>query len=186
MRIEDKISGTNVAASSQSSYLEPRWYAAHTRSRHEKSVSEQLHHRRVETFLPSYEMVRHWKNGDHRITLPLFPGYTFVRIALKDRLQVLKTPGLVRLVGFNGIPVPLADHELDTLQNALLQGMRAEPHPYLSVGRRVRITAGPLTGREGLLVRKRNSRRVVLSIDLIQRSILVQIDAEVLEPIHGK
>lgn len=175
----------DVAAYSQSSYLEPRWYAAHTRSRHEKSVSTQLHDRHVETFLPSYETVRRWKNGDHRIRLPLFPGYTFIRIALKDRLQVLKTPGLVRLVGFNGTPVPLADQELDALQTALAQGVRAEPHPYLSLGRRVRITAGPLTGREGLLIQKKNSTRVVLSIGLIQRSILVQIDAQLLEPILG-
>jgi transcription antitermination factor NusG len=167
------------------SYLEVRWYAVWTRSRHEKAVSEQLEQRSVETFLPLYETVRQWRNGRHRVQLPLFPGYAFVHIALKDRLEVLKTPGVVRLVGFNGTPHPLANKDIERLREALTQGVRAEPHPFLTIGRRVRIAAGPLAGCEGVLVRRKGRTRVVLSIAVVQRSIIVDVDVTFVNPIFG-
>jgi transcription antitermination factor NusG len=160
----------------------PRWYAVWTRSRHEKSVSDHLGRRDLETFLPLYSTIRRWKNGDHRVEMPLFPGYTFVRIRLEDHLQVLKVAGVVRLVGFGSAPTALEDAEVESLRRALGAGIKAEPHPYLTVGRHVRITAGPLAGREGLLVRWKSALRVVLSVDLIQRSILVDLNATLLEP----
>jgi transcription antitermination factor NusG len=163
-------------------YCEQRWYAAYTRSRHEKSVADLLLRKDVETFLPIYEMLRRWRNGDHRLQLPLFPGYTFVRIALRDRLDVLKVPGVVRLVGFNGTPTALDDEEVESLRRALSAGVKAAPHPYLTVGRRVHITAGPLAGREGILMRRKGTVRLVLSIDLIRRSILVDVDSNAVEP----
>jgi transcription antitermination factor NusG len=166
-------------------YLEPRWYAACTRSRHEKSVAEQLARKSVEAFVPLYETVRRWKNGQHRVQLPLFSGYTFARIALRDRLDVLKVPGVVRLVGFDGVPVSLPDDDIERLRQALTSGTRAEPHPFLTAGRRVRITAGPLAGNEGVLVRRHGIVRVVLSIEVIQRSILVEVEANSLEPVWG-
>lgn len=166
-------------------YLEPRWYAACIRSRHEKSVARQLARKSVEAFVPLYETVRRWRNGQHRVQLPLFTGYTFVRIALRDRLHILKVPGVVRLVGFNGMPVPLPDGEIERLRQALTSGTKAEPHPFLTAGRRVRITAGPLAGNEGILVRRRGILRVVLSIDVIRRSILVEVEANSLEPGSG-
>ena len=161
---------------------EPRWYAAYTRSRHEKSVADVLERKQIETFLPLYETVRRWKNGDHRVQLPLFPGYAFVRIPLLDRLHVLKVPGVVRLVGFDGTPVALDDAEVESLRQALSAGVKAAPHPYLTVGRRVRITAGPLAGREGILVRRKGATRVVLSIDLIQRSLALVVGLAEVEP----
>lgn len=160
-----------------------RWYAIYTRSRHEKSVGDLLQRRRVETFLPLYETLRRWRNGAHHVWLPLFPGYAFVHIALQDRLEVLTVPGVVRLVGFNGAPIPLADIEVEGLRQALAVGVKAAPHPYLTVGRRVRITAGALAGQEGILVRRKGKAEVVLSIDLIQRSVLVSVDAGWLEPV---
>jgi transcription antitermination factor NusG len=163
----------------------PRWYAAYTRARHEKAVTEQLDRKSVETFLPLYETLRRWKNGQHRVALPLFPGYTFVRITLEDQLVILKVPGVVRLVGFNGSPAPLADEEVERLHQVLARGMRAEPHPFLSIGRRVRITAGPLAGHEGILVRRKGNMRVVLSVNLIQRSVALDMDALSLEIIRG-
>jgi len=162
--------------------FQPLWYAVYTRSRHEKSVVDQLQFKQIETFLPLCEMMRRWKNGDHRVQLPLFPGYAFVHIALKDRLHVLNVPGVVRLVGFDGTPTPLADEEVEGLRRVLSSSVKVAPHPYLAVGRRVRITAGPLTGLEGILVRKKGDLQVVLSIDLIQRSVLVHVDALSLEP----
>lgn len=164
---------------------EARWYAAYTRSRHEKSVAEQLVRKSVESFVPLYETVRPWRNGRHRVQLPLFPGYAFVRVALRDRLEVLKVPGVVRLVGFGGTPVSLTDGEIERLRQALISGTRAEPHPFLTAGRRVRITGGPLAGNDGILVRRRGILNVVLSIEMIQRSILVEVEANSLEPFSG-
>lgn len=164
----------------------PRWYAAYTSANHEKRVAEQLEVRSVEHFVPLYESMRRWKDRKVRLQLPLFPGYVFVRLALRDRLEVLKVPGVVRLVSFNGLPTPLGDKEVESLQRALAQGVRAEPHPFLTVGRRVRITAGPLAGHEGILVRRKGSLRVVLSMDLVQRSIVVDVDVADIEPILQK
>jgi transcription antitermination factor NusG len=112
-----------------------------------------------------------------KLQLPLFPGYVFVRLALRDRLRVLQVPGVAWLVGFRGAPTPLADEEIQSLRSALVKGLRAEPHPYLRVGRPVRIMTGPLAGREGILKRWKGNFRVLLSIELIQRSILVDVDA---------
>jgi transcription antitermination factor NusG len=156
-------------------YTEPRWYAAYTCAHHEKKVAAQLKRRAVQSFLPLYETVRRWKDRRVRVELPLFPGYIFVRIALKDRLQVLEIPSVVRLVGFNGHPCALANEEVETLHNGLTRRLRAQPHPYLTSGRRVRIIAGPLCGLEGILLRKQNNHSVVLSLDLLQRSIIVNV-----------
>lgn len=118
-----------------------------------------------------------------RLQLPLFPGYVFVRMALVDRLRVLQVPSVVRLVGFNGHPAALADGEIEGLKNSFACGVRAEPHPFLTAGRRVRIKAGPLEGREGILIRRKGSLRVVLSIELIQRSIVVDVEVADVEPV---
>lgn len=162
-------------------YSEARWYAAYTSANHEKRVAGQLEARAVEYFLPCFATVRQWK--DRRVTLemPLFPGYVFVRIPLRNRLQVLQVPGVSRLVGFGALPVELPQEEIDLLRAGLVNGVRAEPHPYLTVGRRTRITQGPLAGLEGILLRRKKNWRVVLSIQLIQRSIAVDVDAAALE-----
>lgn len=164
-------------------YFEPHWYAAYTCANHEKRVVEQLDKRSVESFLPLYETVRRWKDRRVRLHLPLFPGYVFVRLALRHRLQVLQIPSVVRLVGFNGLPTALPDEEMERLRNGLTRQLRAEPHPYLTVGRRVRIINGPLQGLEGILLRKRGDLRVVLSLDLIQRSLAVDIDIADILPV---
>jgi transcription antitermination factor NusG len=108
--------------------------------------------------------------------MPLFAGYVFVHLALCDRLKVLQVPGVVRLVAFGGLPTALPDDQMDTLR-AGLSGVRAQPHPFLTIGRRVRIRRGPLAGMQGILLRRRGSFRVVLSIDLIMRSLVVDADA---------
>jgi len=160
------------------------WYAACTCAHHEKSVAEQLSARSVEHFLPLYESVRRWKDRRVRLQLPLFPGYVFVRLALRDRLQVLQIPSVARFVSFNGTPAALPEAEIEALKAGLERGIQAVPHPYLKAGRRVRITAGPLEGLEGVAVRKKNSLRFVLSLDLIMRSVAVEIAMADLEPIR--
>jgi transcription antitermination factor NusG len=166
-------------------YVQPRWYAAYTCANHEKRVAEQLEQRSVGYFLPLYEAVRRWKDRRVRLQLPLFPGYVFIRLALRDRLQVLQMPSVVRLVGFNGLPTPLPEEEMEALRNGFTQQLHAEPHPYLTVGRHVRIISGPLQGLEGILLREKGNLRLVLSIHLIMRSIAVEVDAAEVEPVYG-
>jgi transcription antitermination factor NusG len=175
------ISGSQFAAD----YRDPHWYAVQTCANHEKRVRQQLDLRVVETYLPVYESVRHWKDRRVRLELPLFPGYLFVRLALCDRLQVLRTPSVVRIVEFGGKAVALPDQEIETLRRGLTPELGVEPYPYLKVGRRVLVKAGPLQGLEGILVRKKNRSRFVISLDLIMRSVAVEIDVTELEPIHG-
>ncbi len=160
------------------------WYAVYTCANHEKRVAEQLSVRAVEHFLPLYASVRSWKDRQVQLQLPLFPGYVFVRIALCDRLQVLEVPSVARLVGFSGIPAALPDIEIETLRAGLAGGSHAIPHPYLKAGRRVRIIAGPLAGLTGNLLRRQGKTRVAISIDLIQRSIVVEASAADVEPVR--
>lgn len=157
--------------------VEPLWYAAYTSANHEKRVAEQLRVRSVEHFVPLYESVRRWKDRKVRLQLPLFPGYVFVRLPLRDRLRVLQVPGVARFVAFNGQPAALSDREIETLRTSLAVQLCAEPHPYLTVGHRVRVKCGPLEGTEGILIRKKKAWRIVLSIELIMRSVSVEVDA---------
>jgi transcription antitermination factor NusG len=162
---------------------EPHWYVAHTSANHEKRVTQQLHERSVENFLPLYDSVRRWKDRRMKLQLPLFPGYVFVRLPLRERLKVLQVPGVARLISFNGQPAALPDKEIEALRTGLAAQLRTEPHPYLTIGRRVRVRGGPLEGVEGILIRKKNACRVVVSLDLIMKSASVEVDASDLERI---
>jgi transcription antitermination factor NusG len=166
-----------------STYYEPLWYVASTSANHEKHVTEQLGLRKVEHFLPLYNSVRRWKDRRVTLAIPLFPGYVFVRLALRDHLQVLQVPGVAKLVGFNGLPAALPQEEIDALRTSLASGVRVEPHPYLTAGRRVRVKSGSLAGLEGILVRRKNSTRFVISLDLVMRSVVVEIEGSEVEPI---
>ncbi len=184
-RLEPQLltNGSSLIPRPSSSKL---WYAAYTCANHEKRVAEQLAERSVEHFLPLYESVRQWKDRQMHLQLPLFPGYVFVRFALRDRLRVLQIPSVANLVCFNGTPAVLPEAEIAALKAGLEHGVQAVPHPYLSVGRRVRITAGPLEGLEGILIRRKNAVRFVISLDLIQRSIMLDIDASSVEPVYAR
>jgi transcription antitermination factor NusG len=153
------------------------WYAVYTCANHEKRVAVELQARAVEHFLPIYQSVR--RRTDRRVSLhlPLFPGYVFVRFALRDRLRVVQVPGVVRIVGFGGLPAVLPETEMEIVRAGLSRGLRAEPHPFLTVGRRVRIVDGPFAGLQGILKQKKSGLRVVVSLELIQRSLAVDVDA---------
>ena len=163
--------------------FESRWYAVYTKANHEKRFAQQLEQRSIEHFLPLYESVRRWKDRRVRLQMPLFPGYVFIRLALRDRLRVMQIPSVVRFVSFNGLPTALPDEEVEILRSVQSQRLRAEPHPFLTVGRRVRIKSGSLQGLEGILLRRKSNLRVVLSVGLIQRSIAVDVDSLDLEEI---
>jgi transcription antitermination factor NusG len=167
----------------QLEHVEPHWYAAYTCANHEKPVAAELNARGVEHFLPLYSSLRRWKDRSVRLALPLFPGYVFVRLPLIERLRVLQIPRVVRLVGFGGMPAALPEEQVEILRAGLTERLHAEPHPFLAVGRRMRIVSGPLAGLEGVLRRKKSNFRFVLSVELIQRSLSVEVNAEEVQPL---
>ena len=171
-----------VPASLAEGVVDLNWYALYTCPRHEKCVAQQIEQRSISCFLPLYRSVRRWKDRRKELELALFPGYVFVRLAMKDRLRVLQLPSAVRLVSFNGQPAVLPETEIDQLRERLAQG-RVEPHPYLRVGRRVRVCGGPMQGLEGIIVRRKDRCRVVFSLDLIMRSVAVEVDESDVEPV---
>lgn len=154
-----------------------RWYAACTCSRHEKSVARHLESRAIDAFLPLYQRVSRWKDRRVIVQEPLFAGYIFVRISLAEKMRVLELPSVSRLIGFNGEPTPLPDEEIEALRDGLNGGVQATPCPYLAIGRRVRVRSGPLQGLEGILQKKKKAFRFIISMELIQRSISVEVDA---------
>jgi transcription antitermination factor NusG len=171
----------NGSAAPTREALAPRWYAAYTRAHHEKKVAEHLAGRAIEHYLPLYRSIRRWKDRRVTLSLPLFPSYVFVRLASRDRSLVFQIPGVVRLLGNNGAPSALPDGEIEALRDGLNQSITAEPHPYLQAGRRVQIKSGPLRGIEGIVVRRKGNLRLVVSIDLLMRSIIVDVDVADLE-----
>jgi transcription antitermination factor NusG len=180
---EQEISIDNSAVLTASADTLPRWFAVYTTPRHEKHVSEILAERQIETFLPLYRANRQWKKSSPVVLdLPLFPTYVFVRIERKSRGVILGTPGVLSIVGSSKEAWPLPELEIDALRSGLLE-RKIEPHPYLVVGERVRIMAGVMAGVEGVLVRKKNDLRVVLSLDTIMRSVAVEVNADDIEPV---
>ena len=159
------------------------WYALYTNARHEKVVARQLQERRVETFLPLYRTWNRWKDRRKQVELALFPSYVFVRIEEEQKLTVLKVSGAVSVVSFNGKMAALPQREIDALRNALENDVHAEPCPYLQVGKKVRVKAGPMAGAEGILSRKKDKCRVVISVDVLMRSVSVEVDATYVEAI---
>jgi transcription antitermination factor NusG len=158
------------------------WYVAYARPRHEKHIAHQLEQRGIRSLVPLYTSVRRWKDRRKRLELPLFPCYVFVQIALQRRLDLLRLPGVVDLVSFQGKPAPVLTSEIETLQS-LNAATMAHPYPYLQAGRKVRIRSGALQGLEGIFVRRRGQSRVVLSVSLIQRSVAIEIEDADVEPL---
>ena len=163
----------------------PAWYALYTRSRSEKKVLSELADRRVEVFLPMREILSRWKDRRKKVWIPLFPGYLFIHHedTAKNRYGVLNVPGAVRFVGFNGHPTPVPEEQIDSIRRFLESDLAVDPYPYLKVGRRVEVIAGPLKGVQGILVQKKGRFRFVLQVDLIRQAISVEIDASDVRPL---
>ncbi len=161
-----------------------RWLALYTASRHEKRVAEHLGQREIEFYLPLYKSQRKWADGS-RVTLdlPLFPGYLFIHIQRSQRSRVLGVPGALRVVGgTGGEPAWLPDATILALRSGL-EARLVEPHRLLTVGQRVRIRSGALTGFEGIVVRHKSSLRVVLTVEHIMQSYAVEVVLADLEPL---
>ena len=162
---------------------DPHWYAARTRPNHEKRVAERMVQRNIEHLLPLYTSLRQWKDRKVSVSMPLFPGYLFVRFFLSGRLAVLEVPGVAGLVGIGSQPAPLADEEIRAIQDCLNLESRIAPHPYLAIGNRARVRSGPFQGIEGIIMRSNSQTRLVISFGLIQRSVTLEIDQIELEPV---
>ena len=159
------------------------WFAVYVTSRHEKKVQLQLALQNIETFLPLYKTIHRWKNRCRKVLeLPLFPNYLFVHIPVSDRLLVLRTRGVIAMVGSGHLPVPLPAGAIEAIRAALAV-REVEPHPYLPMGHRVRIIDGPLVGMEGVLVRKKSKLRVVLLLDEIRQSAAVEVNADEIDSV---
>ncbi len=170
---------SNLLASQQ----EERWYALYTRPRHEKAVAEQLARRRVEIFLPVREVLSRWKDRRKLVRLPLFPGYIFTRTTLARKRDVVSADGVVCMVNFRGVPAPIPNEQIQALREICLTKLPCDPYPYLTEGRWVRVVRGPLGGVTGILVRKKSKHRLVVSIDILQKSVSVEIDADTAVPL---
>jgi transcription antitermination factor NusG len=164
----------------------PKWFAVYTSPRHEKRVDQHLSMREIEHYLPLYRTQRKWSDGS-RVTLdlPLFPGYIFVHIERRQRVRVLEVPGVLAVVvGTGGEPAALPEADIEALRSGLPL-RHVEPHPLLNVGQRARIRSGAFAGMEGIVVRKKNSFRVVLTLDTIMQSFAVEVDGNELEPLDS-
>jgi transcription antitermination factor NusG len=158
------------------------WYALHIRSRHEKRVAERLISQAMETFLPLHRSRNTWKNGVHaNVDLPLFPCYLFARASIYDRIRLLQHPGVLGFAASSASPTIIPDEEIAVLRTAT-KNLKAEPHPYLTNGDAVRIVAGPFTGMTGILTRRKREYRVVLSIEAIMKSIVIEVSEFDIEP----
>lgn len=175
-------SGVHPHVVSNSAEAAKNWFAVFTVPRHEKRVEAHFRLREIENFLPLCQRQRQWKDGSKgMLQLPLFSNYIFVRIGGGERVPVLKVPGVISIVG-GPKPLPVPDTYIHFLREGLRQG-KIEPYPYLAIGTRVRILSGVMAGMEGVLLRRKNNLRVVLTLDMIMKSITVEVEMEDIEPV---
>ena len=176
----------NIASEYVAEMVAPtEWYAIQTLPRHEKSVTKQLERCGIETWLPLCKQIRQWSDRRKVVQLPLFPCYLFVRLSdpNRERLRLLRTTGVVGFVGNGREALPIPHSQIQYVRTLVKASVDYDPFPYLRVGQRVRIRDGALQGLEGILVRAPEGRSVVLSVDLIQRSVAVRIEGYNLEMI---
>ena len=163
------------------------WYALHVRTRFEKIIAQNLRLKGYEEFLPLYRRaVRYSTDRVRELELPLFPGYLFCRFNALNRLPILIIPGVKAVVGARNILLPVEESELDAVRAVLKSGAYCEPWPYLQVGQRVRVERGPLAGTEGVVQMAKNKWRLIISVNMLQRSVAVEIDRECLKAIPNE
>src|SRR5580704_14887280 len=170
---------------SDNSINEFPWYAIYTRHQHEKMVAQNLTSKGFETFLPLYATTHNWKDRTKVLSLPLFPCYVFLKGGIERRLQILTTPGVFGLVSSAGQPAAIPDIEVEAIRRVVESGVRVEAHPYLKCGNWVKVKCGPLTGIEGILVRKKNISRLVLSVEMLGTAAAIEVEAFQVEEVNG-
>ncbi len=157
---------------------ESNWYAVHTMARHEKRVAAQFQEKRIHTFLPLLQEVHRWSDRRSKVEVPMFSCYAFVRIVqlAEERLKVLRTPGVLGFVGSERQGTPIPDEQIESLRTAINENIPCFAHPFTSAGRRVRIRGGSLDGVEGILVRNGGDQSLVVSLELLCRSVAIRVE----------
>jgi len=163
---------------------QPYWYAIQTRSRHEKVVRDQLAAKSITHLLPLWRKRSIWKDRVKHVEVPLFGGYLFGYFALQDKVTVLETVGVARLVGINGRAVPIPEEQIAAVRTMMEHRLPCSPYPYLVEGMRVRIKSGLLAGAEGILIAKKQRHRLVISLDIIFQAVAVDVDSAEVEPLE--
>jgi transcription termination/antitermination protein NusG len=155
-----------------------RWYAIRTRSRHEKVAARELNAQGIRVFLPLVTSLREWSDRRKAVEQPLFPGYAFVRVAYLsgDRVRVLQATGVVGFVGSNAMGAAIPEEQIESIRTILIRKVPIKDHPFLTLGERIRVRSGALSGVEGILVAVKGSRTLVISVEPIQRSLCIQLD----------
>lgn len=161
------------------------WFALQVRTRHESGVASFLAGKGYDPFVPMYRARRRWSDRIKVVEAPLFPGYLFCRFDVNNRLPILTTPGVIQIVGYNRVPVPVDEAEIGTIQSLVVSGLPNQPWPFLHAGDRVQIDAGPLRGLEGILVELKGSHRLIVSVTLLQRSVAVEIDSALVKAVRS-
>lgn len=158
------------------------WYALVVKHQHERSVQAALASKRLSALVPTYKIRNRWSDRMKEIELPLFAGYVFCRFDARERVPVLTTPGVRSIVGFGGIPAAIETSEIDAIQAMVQSNLPIGPWPYLKPGDRVRVERGPLRGLEGTLIREKDRFRLVVGIQLLQRSIAAELEPAMITP----
>ena len=161
------------------------WFALRLRSNYERVSGAHLQERGYQLFTPCYQVEKRWSDRTKLMDQFLFPGYVFCRFDPNDRLPVLTVPGVVDIVGFGKSPEPIPDSEIERVRRLVDSGLLVSPHPYVQVGQAVLIENGPLSGVEGILVELRGKARLVVSINLLQRSVSAEVDRQSIRPISN-
>jgi transcription antitermination factor NusG len=162
-----------------------RWYALTVRHQHEQQTARVLRLQEWATLVPMYRSRRQWSDRVKEVETPLFSGYVFCRFSSRDRVRVEDTPGVVQVVKFNGLAAALEDREIEEIRALVSAGVRLSPWPYLRAGDRVRVERGPLRGLEGTLLRDGDEARLVVSVEMLQRSIAAEVDSGMVVPLRG-
>jgi len=165
----------------------PRWYAVHTRSRHEKLVARQFLEKQIEAFLPLCTEVHRWKDRYKKVEVPLFSGYVFAQFVGGSlrRQAVLKTTGVIRIVGFGQRDEPVPDEQIEALRRVLESDALLQKHRYLRVGQRVKVISGALAGVEGILKRIKGNARLVIAVEPIRQAVAVELSGYAVVSIKG-
>jgi len=175
-----------MTSSRLSHQLDPAlWVALRVRGRFEKTVVTLLEQKGYESFLPLYKSRHRWSDRYKELDLPLFPGYVFCRFRLASRLPVMKTNGVLHIVGIGRHPVPVEESEIAAIQQLIKAGVSAQPWPYLRVGQDICIERGPLVGLKGKIVSLGPRHRLVVSVSLLQRSVAAEIDSAWVSPLKA-
>ena len=163
---------------------EDLWYALKVKPRFERSVVAHLRRRDYDPFLPTYVARRQWSDRVKSLELPLFPGYLFCKFDLNSRLPILTTPGVNFIVGTGRLPEAIHEQEIESIRTIVKSGLHYEPCAYLTIGQRVRIEHGALAGLAGIVTELKNGFRLVMSVNLLMRSVSAEIDRSWVEPVE--